>query len=253
MGRLAGKTAIVIGGAQGIGAAIVTRFVREGASVVIGDWDEAPAQALAARLGVPGAVHVVRTDVSSREATERLVRETVERFGRVDILVQNAGIFPWTLLEDTSEQEWDQVLSVNLKGCFLSLKACLPIMKRQQAGRIIFMSSVTGPRVSSAGHGHYGASKAGIVGLIRGACMELAPYGITVNGVEPGNILTDAMQRTRSADFIAGMERSVPLGRLGTPDDIAGACLFLASDDAAYVSGTTIVVDGGQTVCEAKP
>ncbi|GAB0117871.1 SDR family oxidoreductase [Acidisoma sp. 7E03] len=253
MKRLAGKVAIVIGGARGIGAGIVTRFIEEGASVVIGDRDARSAEAFIASLAAPGTVRFVPMDVMSAADNAQIAQVAESAFGRLDILCQNAGIYPWTMIEDVSEEEWDLVLDVNLKGAFLALRACLPAMKRQGAGRMIFTSSITGPRVSSPGHSHYAASKAGIVGLIRSACIELAPYGITVNGVEPGNILTDEIKRSRSQDFIAGMERSVPLGRLGTPSDVSNACLYLASDEASYVTGTTIVVDGGQITCESKP
>jgi 3-oxoacyl-[acyl-carrier protein] reductase len=123
-------------------------------------------------------------------------------------------------------------------------------MKAKRAGRMIFTSSITGPRVTSPGHGHYSASKAGINGFIRAAALEFSGYGITVNGIEPGNILTSGMKLHRSAEFIRSMEQAVPLGRLGTPRDIANCALFLASDDASYITGTTIVVDGGQTLPE---
>src|SRR5262245_24952204 len=125
-------------------------------------------------------------------------------------------------------------------------------MKAQRSGRMIFTSSITGPRVTSPGHGHYAASKAGINGFIKSAALEFAGYGITVNGVEPGNILTDGMQQHRSPEFISSMEDAVPLGRLGTPREVAHAVLFLASDEAAYITGTTIVIDGGQTLPEGK-
>ena len=125
-------------------------------------------------------------------------------------------------------------------------------MRARGGGRMVFTSSITGPRVSSPGHGHYSASKAGINGFIRAAAIEFAGYGITVNGVEPGNILTEGMQMHRSAEFICQMAEAVPLGRLGTPDDIAGAVFFLASDDAAYITGTTIVIDGGQILPEGN-
>jgi 3-oxoacyl-[acyl-carrier protein] reductase len=156
------------------------------------------------------------------------------------------------MLADIGVDEWDAVLAINLRGCFLAIQACARPMRAQTYGRIVLTSSITGPRVSSPGHGHYSASKAGINGLIRAAAIELAPCGITVNGVEPGNILTEGMQAERSPEFIRAMERSVPLGRLGTPRDVAHAVLFLASDEAAYITGTTIIVDGGQIVPEAK-
>ena len=176
----------------------------------------------------------------------------VDAFGGLDILVQNAGIYPWTLIENISPEEWDVVLAVNLKGTFLSARAALPAMKARGGGRMVFTSSITGPRVTSPGHGHYSASKAGINGFIKSAALEFSGYNITVNGIEPGNILTDGMKQHRSANFIKMMEEGVPLGRLGTPRDVANAALFLASDDASYITGTTIIVDGGQTLPEGK-
>ncbi|MFQ6018311.1 MAG: SDR family oxidoreductase [Kiloniellaceae bacterium] len=250
-GRLQGKTAIVIGAAQGIGAGIAEVFVEQGAQVVIADWAEEAGQATAERLDRAGAALFVRADVSQRADVEALVRATLDRFGRVDVLVQNAGIFPWTLIENTGVEEWDRVLAVNLRGAFLAAQACLEPMRRQRYGRMVFTSSITGPRVSSPGHGHYSASKAGINGFIRAAAVEFAAHGITVNGVEPGNILTAGMKAHRSQEFIRAMEASVPLGRLGTPQDVAHACLFLASDEAAYITGTTIIVDGGQILPES--
>jgi 3-oxoacyl-[acyl-carrier protein] reductase len=245
-GRLEGRVAIVIGAARGIGEGIAVRFVEEGARVVIGDTEAVAGKAAADRLGAD----FVETDVSRPEDAERIVAETQKRHGRVDILIQNAGIYPWTLIEKTTPEEWDRVLAVNLKGVYLAARAALAPMKQQRGGRMIFTSSITGPRVTSPGHGHYSASKAGINGFIRSAALEFARYGITVNGVEPGNILTEGMKAHRSEAFIKSMEDNVPLGRLGTPRDIANAFLFLASDEASYITGTTIVVDGGQILPE---
>jgi 3-oxoacyl-[acyl-carrier protein] reductase len=255
MGRVQDKVAIVIGAAQpeGIGAGIARRLVEEGALVTIADVDAVNGPATAAALSARGRVAFRSVDVSSRAANQALADAVLSAHGRIDILCQNAGIFPFTMIEDIAEAEWDRVLAVNLKGPFLAFQACLPAMRRQRYGRVVFTSSITGPRVTFPGHSHYSASKAGINGLIRAAALENAAYGITVNGVEPGNILTGGMKAHRSAEFIAGMERAVPLGRLGTPLDVAQACLFLASDEAAYVTGTTIIVDGGQILPEAKP
>ena len=251
-GRLSGRVALVIGAARGIGAGIAERFLEEGASVVIADADEAAGAQRAGRLAALGPTEFLAGDIDSPPAAQALVAGTIERFGRVDILVQNAGIYPWTLIENISPEEWDQVLGVNLRGTFLAAQACLKPMKAQRYGRMVFTSSITGPRVSSPGHGHYSASKAGINGFIKAAAIEFAGYGITVNGVEPGNILTEGMQAHRSAEYIRGMEQAVPLGRLGTPRDVANAVLFLASDEAEYITGTTIVVDGGQTLPEGS-
>ena len=251
-GRVDGKVAIVVGAARGIGAAIAESLVEEGARVVIADMLEAEGRATAGRLSKRGEAMFIATDVSRKESVDALIEAALARFGRVEILVQNAGIYPYTMLPDIPVEEWDAVLGVNLRGCFVAIQASARPMRAQQYGRIVLTSSITGPRVSSPGHGHYSASKAGINGLIRAAAVELAPEGITVNGVEPGNILTEGMQAERSQEFIAAMERSVPLGRLGTPRDVAHAVLFLASDEAGYVTGTTIIVDGGQILPEAK-
>jgi 3-oxoacyl-[acyl-carrier protein] reductase len=245
--RLKDKTAIVIGAARGIGAGIAEVFAEEGARLVIADALADEGRATAERLG--GLFH--RMDVSSPADNRALVAVALQRFGRVDILVQNAGIFPMTMIADIDPAEWDQVLAVNLKGVFLAFQACLKPMQAQRYGRCVFTASITGPRVTSPGHGHYSASKAGIVGFIRAAALEAAPYGITVNGVEPGNIMTEGIRQHRSPEFVRTMEAAVPLGRLGTPRDVGYACAFLASDEAAYVTGTTIVVDGGQILPEA--
>jgi 3-oxoacyl-[acyl-carrier protein] reductase len=251
-GRVDGKVAVVIGGARGIGAAIAERLLEEGARVVIADKLVDEGSAAARRLSGRGEAMFVAADVSRKDAVDALVEATLQRFGRVDILVQNAGIFPYTMLSDITVDEWDAVLGVNLRGCFLAIQACARPMRARGYGRIVLTSSITGPRVASPGHGHYSASKAGINGLIRAAAIELAPDGITVNGVEPGNILTEGMRAERSVEYISAMARSVPLGRLGTPQDVAHAVLFLASDEAAYITGTTIVVDGGQILPESK-
>ncbi|HRA92800.1 MAG TPA: SDR family oxidoreductase [Aestuariivirga sp.] len=247
-GRLHHRSALVIGGARGIGAAIAERFFEEGAWVVIADTEEEAARATAERL----KGRFISTDISQKIDAERAVSEAVTAYGGLDIIVQNAGIYPWTLIENIEPEEWDQVMAVNLKGTYLAARAALPVMKARKQGRMIFTSSITGPRVSSPGHGHYSASKAGINGFIKAAALEFSSFGITVNGIEPGNILTEGMKLHRSAGFIKTMKDAVPLGRLGTPRDIANAALFLASDDASYITGTTIIVDGGQTLPEGK-
>ena len=246
--RLDGKVALVVGAARGIGAGIAQRFQEEGARLVIGDNEPEAGKAAAAKFGAK----FVATDISKKTDAERAVATVLEAYGDLHIVVQNAGIYPWSLIENTEPEEWDAVLGVNLRGTYLIARAALPHMKAKQYGRMIFTSSITGPRVTSPGHGHYSASKAGINGFIKSAALEFSGYGITVNGIEPGNILTEGIQQHRSAAFIKTMEDAIPLGRLGTPRDIANATLFLASDEAAYITGTTIVVDGGQTLPEGK-
>jgi 3-oxoacyl-[acyl-carrier protein] reductase len=247
-GRLQGRVALVTGASRGIGAGIAERLAEEGAVVTIGDVNDEVGQATARRLGAG----YCRCDVADAEQVEAALAEVVQRHGRIDILCQNAGIFPLHDLEDISVDEWDRVLAVNLRGCFLAIRAALPAMKRQRYGRIVLTSSITGPRVSQPGHAHYASSKAGINGLIKSAALEAAAFGVTVNGVEPGNIATEGMASDRSPEYAAAMAAAVPLGRLGTPRDVANAVLFLGSDDAAYITGTTIIVDGGQILPEAK-
>lgn len=245
-GRLQDKVALVIGAARGIGKATAIRFIEEGARVIIADTEREAGAASATEIGAL----FVYVDISKLADAEAAVDLAVKRFGRLDIIVQNAGIYPWQLLEQTSVDDWDRVMGVNLRGSFIAARAALVPMKQQRSGRILFTSSITGPHVTSPGHGHYSATKAGINGLIRAAALEFAGYGITVNGVEPGNIMTEAMQLHRSPEFIKGMEDAIPLGRLGSSRDVANAFLFLASDEAAYITGTTIVVDGGQLLPE---
>ncbi len=250
--RLKGRVAVVIGAARGIGAGIAERFLDEGASVVIADTEAAQGQATATSFSERGPCVFVEADVSRKRSVEATIEAACDSFGRLDILVQNAGIYPWTLIENISEDEWDRVLAVNLKGTFLAAQAALKPMKAQRYGRMVFTSSITGPRVSSPGHGHYSASKAGINGFIRAAAIEFAGFGITVNGIEPGNILTEGVKMHRSPEFIASMAGMIPLGRLGTPRDVANAALFLASDEAEYITGTTTIVDGGQILPEGS-
>ena len=245
-GRLENKVALVTGASRGIGKAIAVRYLEEGAKLVLADFDVDGGKATADELGVP----FVHTDISKMDDAVAAVGVTVQQFDRLDIIVQNAGIYPWQLIENTSPEDWDQVMGVNLRGCFNAARAALPQMKKQGSGRILFTSSITGPHVTSPGHGHYSATKAGINGFIRSAALEFSGYGINVNGVEPGNILTEAIQLHRGEAFIRNMEDAIPLGRLGSPRDVANAFLFLASDDASYITGTTIVVDGGQLLPE---
>lgn len=252
-GRLEGRVAIVTGAARGIGKGIVRCLAESGAKVLFTDVNAEGGQATEAEFRDEGfdiAFLCANTGVSAE--VDRMVQTAIDRWGRVDILCPNAGIFPETRIADTSEQEWDEVCAVNLKGPFMAAKACLPHMQKQRYGRIVITSSITGPRVSSPGHGHYAATKAGVLGFMRTAALEWAPWGITINAVEPGNILTEGMKLHRDQDFIDAQQAAVPLGRLGTPRDIGMTVRFLASDEAEYITGQTIVVDGGQTLPEMQ-
>lgn len=247
-GRLDGKVALVIGAARGIGKATAKRFHEEGASIVFADFEAEGGKAAADEFASP----FIACDISSMADAEAAVALAVERYGRLDIIVQNAGVYPWQLIEDTTSDDWDRVMAVNLRGSFNAARAALVPMKKQGYGRMLFTSSITGPHVTSPGHGHYSATKAGINGFMRAAALEFSGYGITVNTVEPGNIMTEAMQLHRGPAFIKNMQDAIPLGRLGSPRDVANAFLFLASDDASYITGTTIVVDGGQLLPEGS-
>jgi 3-oxoacyl-[acyl-carrier protein] reductase len=174
----------------------------------------------------------------------------IEKFGSIDILCANAGVFPSSPLASMTEAEFDLVLGTNLKGSFLAVSACLPAMRDKRNGRIILTSSITGPVTGFTGWAHYGASKAGQLGFMRTAALELAPYGITVNAVLPGNIATEGLADMGS-DYIRSMEASIPLRRLGSVADIANAALFFASDEAAYITGQSLVIDGGQILPES--
>lgn len=252
LSRFSGRVIVVIGAGRGIGAAIARRFAKEDATVVVGDRDLDLAQSVVRAMDRPATTLALECDIGTPLGATSIVNSTLDRFGKLDVIVQNAAIYPWNLIGDISVEEWDEVLGVNLRSAFLTARAALEPMKRQGGGKIIYTSSITGPRVSSPGHAHYASSKAGIGGFIKSAAIEFAPFNITINAVEPGNIVTEGLLAGRTPEFIEGMRASVPLGRLGTPDDVAGSVAFLASDDANYITGTTIVIDGGQTLPESK-
>lgn len=251
--RLADRVAVVTGGSRGIGRAIAQLFAKEGARLVIVGRDRTSGNDAVATIAKAGGDAVfVAGDVAAADTSAAMVATALDRFGRLDILCHNAGIFPEQRLDDMTEAEWDRVLDVNLKSAFLATRACLPAMRAQRYGRIVFTSSITGPIVGNPGMAHYSASKAGMTGFIRTAALECATDGITVNAVEPGNILTEGLAGTLGERHIRGMTASVPMGRLGAPIDIAHAALFLAGDESSFITGQSIVVDGGQTLPEMR-
>jgi 3-oxoacyl-[acyl-carrier protein] reductase len=245
------RTVVITGGANGIGRGIAAVFGEKGMNVVIGDLDDQAGEHTAQQVREKGAKALfVPTDVCLAEEADRLVELAQGEFGSVDVLISNAGIFPQELIKDMSEAAWQKVIDVNLKGLFLMTRAAIKPMMEQNWGRIIATSSITGNLTGYPGWAHYGATKAGINGFIRSAAIELAPHNITVNCVEPGNIMTEGMSDMEE-DYISETERSIPMGQLGTPDDVAGAMAYLASDEARYITGQSIVVDGGQTLPES--
>jgi 3-oxoacyl-[acyl-carrier protein] reductase len=245
---VSGRSVIVTGGSKGIGKGIARVFAQAGAKVAIIARHIEQAEAAAKEIG-HGAIGLVG-DVTSAISLEAAFAEAGKRHGGLDIVCANAGIFPQAKLEEMTETLWDTVSDTNLKGTFLTVKAALPYLKKSDQGRIVITSSITGPVTGFPGWTHYGASKAGQLGFMRTACLELAKYGITVNAVMPGNILTEGLIGMGEA-YQKSMAASVPLKRLGTVDDIGHAALYFASKEAAYVTGQTIIVDGGQILPES--
>jgi 3-oxoacyl-[acyl-carrier protein] reductase len=245
-----GRAVVVTGATRGIGKGIAGVFARSGARVLVTGRDEQAAKACVAELSTGGAeVSYLLADAGRRSDCERMAQMAADRMGGIDVLCANAGIFPKARLADMTDADIDEVLGANLKGCILSVQACLPALAASGRGRVILTSSITGPITGFPGWSHYGASKAGQLGFMRTAAIELAAKGITVNAVLPGNIVTDA-PGDLNEDQVAQMADSIPLRRLGSVDDIGYTALFLASDEAGYITGQTIVVDGGQVLPE---
>jgi 3-oxoacyl-[acyl-carrier protein] reductase len=247
---LAGRVAVVTGGGRGIGAAIVARLAQAGATVVIANRTQDVAETLARELAVDGlAVQFVPFDKLDRASLRLLVDGVAGQHGRLDILVHNAGGCPWSSLEDLDEARLDQALALNLNASFWLAQAAIPHMRALSFGRILVTSSVSA-RVAMGGGAHYSAAKAGVNAFIRGAAFELARDGITVNGVEAGFIEKPGRGTMSQPENKARLERFIPMGHMGSADDIACAMLYLASAEAKYVTGQTIVVDGGSTLPE---
>ncbi len=245
--KLAEKVAIVTGSTRGIGQAIAEELARQGAKVVISGRNGERAQQVAAAIQEAGGEAIaVQADVSHMEDAQQLVKETLDRWGRIDILVNNAGITRDNLLLRMSEEEWDTVLQVNLKGAFNCTKSVTRQMMKQRQGRIINITSVVG-QMGNAGQANYAASKAGLIGFTKSVARELASRNITCNAVAPGYIQTDMTAALDDA-VKDSLKQQIPLGRLGTPEDVARVVAFLCSDDAAYITGQVINVDGGMVM-----
>ncbi|MEU5220325.1 3-oxoacyl-ACP reductase FabG [Streptomyces sp. NPDC020807] len=246
------RSVVVTGGTRGIGRGIAELLARHGASVLLTGRDAATAGEVAEELArsTGGRVAGIGADLRDPDAAEVMAAEAERRHGHVDVLCANAGIFPEKPLREMTAADIDEVLAVNLRGSMLAVRACLPAMERAGRGRVVLTSSITGPATGYAGWSHYGASKAGQLGFLRGAALELAPLGITVNAVLPGNVRTEGLEGL-GAEYLRTMAASIPLGRLGESADIAHAVAFLASDEAAFITGQTLTVDGGQTLPES--
>jgi len=247
--RAKDKVVVITGGAKGIGRAASQVFADEGASVIVADIDRSVGEVAAARLTAEGATAVfIETDVTNRQSCETTVGEILDRFGRIDVLVSNAGIYPLVFLDEMTEDDWDRIFAINVKGMFFMVAAVLPSMRTRRRGRIVLTSSVVGPITGNFGTAHYGASKAAMLGFMRSVALEVAQEGVTINAVLPGHIETEGSKARMSKEEAVKVALTVPVKRLGDPREIGYAMLFLASDEAGYITGQTIVVDGGLTL-----
>ncbi len=248
---LENKVALVTGATRGIGKGIASTLGSLGVTVLLVARDRSTGVKACADLSAGGAeVSFQAADVTDLDSMRKAAAAAVERYGKLDILCANAGVFPSAPLLNLSGHEWDEVFNVNAKGTLFSVQACLPFLRESAAGRVVITSSITGPVTGLPGWAHYGASKAAQLGFIRSAALELAPYRITINAVLPGNIETEGLAELGES-YRQQMVASIPLRRLGTPGDVGFAVAFLASPEAGFITGQTLIVDGGQVLPES--
>lgn len=240
---LTGKTAIVTGANRGIGKAVALILGQAGAKVALVGRNLAQLEAVADVIRPECEASVFRADVSVKAQVDQMVAQAVEAFGHLDILVNNAGVNQSAPIEELEEGAWDDVLNINLKGAYFCIKSVVPAMRHQGSGRIINIASISGQTGGVAAGANYSASKGGMVAMTKTLARELAPFGITVNAIAPGQI--DTSMGAVPADRLEKLLEQIPLHRLGVPEDIAYATLFLASDEAGYITGATLDVNGG--------
>lgn len=245
--ELKDRVAIVTGAGQGIGREIALSLARNGAKVVVTDITDKIYEVVKEIEAMGAQGLPLKCDVSNREEVEKMVNKTIDAFKRIDILVNNAGIFPFKSFTEMTEEEWNKVLNVNLKGVFHCTKAVLPKMIEQKYGKIINIASIAGSIIGFFDLAHYSASKAAIVGLTRSLALEVAQYGININAVAPGPIYTPGTKEL-GKEIYEEARRTIPLGRWGLPRDIANLVVFLTSDKASFITGQCIVIDGGYTL-----
>ncbi len=244
-GLLTGQVAIITGAGQGIGLAIAEAFVAEGAHVMVADVDgDRAAGAIAPLTAVGASVAACACDVRSEPDLQRLLEATMENFGRVDALVNNAGVTRDAYIAKMSEDDFDLVLDVSLKGAWLGTRTVAPLFRSQGSGSIVNVSSLSG-KIGNPGQTNYSAAKAGLIGLTKASAKELGPFGVRVNAVQPG-LVTSAMTLAMRPEIFLAKESEVPLGRAGRPDEVASAVVFLTSSMASYVNGAVLEVSGGR-------
>jgi 3-oxoacyl-[acyl-carrier protein] reductase len=251
MQALTDQVAVVTGAARGIGRGIAAVLAAEGAHVVVVDVDAGLGEDVAAELRVAGAeASAVAADVTDRAAVEAIAGRVTAELGRIDIVAANAGIYPFADVAAIDDEMWNRVMDLNVGGAVRTVQACLPTMVERGYGRIVLTSSITGPVTGQVGFAHYGASKAAMLGFMRSAAVELAKTGVTVNAVLPGNVSTPGFADT-SDEHQRHMLSSIPMGRYAEPEEVGWAVRFLASPEAGYITGQTLIVDGGQVLPEA--